>query len=65
MEKKMWEVGVRGNTWRMMKKMTGCAKSTVMLDGEISNYVDILQGVAQGCTDVRFHLVYSMYISTA
>ena len=33
-----------------MKSMTECARSAVMLDGEISNYVDILQGVAQGCT---------------
>ena len=36
--------------WRMMKKMTECARSAVMLDGDISKYVHILQGVAQGCT---------------
>ena len=31
--------------------MTECAKRAVrMLDGEISKYADILQGVAQGCT---------------
>ena len=33
-----------------MKNITECARSAVMLDGEISKYVDILQGVAQGCT---------------
>ena len=27
-----------------------CARSDVMLDGEISKRVDVLQGVAQGCT---------------
>ena len=32
------------------EKMTECAKSAMMLDGEISKYFDILQGVAQGCT---------------
>ena len=32
------------------KNMTECARSAAMLDGEISKYVDILQGVAQGCT---------------
>lgn len=48
--KKLWEIGIRGKMWRMMKSMTECARSAVMLDGEISNYVDILQGVAQGCT---------------
>ena len=32
-----------------MKNMTECARSAVMLDGELSNYVDILRGVVQGC----------------
>ena len=36
--------------WRMVKKMTECAKSAMMLDGEISKSVDILRGVAQGFT---------------
>ena len=27
-----------------------CARSAVMLDGEISKHVGISQGVAQGCT---------------
>ena len=30
--------------------MTECARSDAMLDGKVSNYEDILQGVAQGCT---------------
>ena len=34
----------------MMEINTECARSAVMLDGEISNFVDSLQGVAQGCT---------------
>ena len=33
-----------------MKNNAECATSAVKLDGEISKYVDILQGVAQGCT---------------
>ena len=32
------------------EKYDGGCESAVMLDGEIWNYVDILQGVAQGCT---------------
>ena len=48
--KNMWEIGIRGKMWSMMEKTTECARSAVMLDGEISKYVDILQGVAQGCT---------------
>ena len=34
---------------RMIKNMTECARSA-MLDEKISNYVDILQRVAQECT---------------
>ena len=30
---------------RMMKSMTECARSAVMLNGEISNHADILKGV--------------------
>ena len=48
--KKLWEIEIRGKMWGMMKRMTEGARSAVMLDGEISNHVDILQGVVQGCT---------------
>ena len=41
-------IGMRGKMWRMMTVITECARSAVMLDGEISRYVDISQGVAQG-----------------
>ena len=34
--------------WRIMKKMTERARSAVTRDGEMSKYVDILQGVEQG-----------------
>ena len=34
----------------MMNKMTECARSAVMLGGEISQHFDILREVAQGCT---------------
>ena len=44
------EVGVRGKTWTMMEIRTECARSPVVLDAEIATCVDILQGVAQGCT---------------
>ena len=33
----------------MMKNITECTMSAVMLDGELSKYIDILQGIAQGC----------------
>ena len=36
----------------MMKSTTECARSVLMLDGETPNYVEILQGVAQGRTSL-------------
>ena len=48
--KKLWDTGIRGKMWRMVKKMTECAKSAMMLNRELSKYFDVLQGVAQGCT---------------
>ena len=50
MWKKLWEIGIRGKMWEMIKRMTKCARSAVMLDGETSKYVDILRGIAQRCT---------------
>ena len=30
-EKNLWEIGIRGKMWRMMKKMTECARSAVVV----------------------------------
>ena len=46
--KNMWEIGIRGKMWRMMKNMTECTRRAVMLDGKYPNML-CLQGVAQGC----------------
>ena len=45
--KTLREIRIRGKMWRILEKMTECARSAVMLDGKM---LDILQGVAQGCT---------------
>ena len=51
MWEKLWEIGIRKERCkRMMKKMTKCARSAVMLDGVITNYVDTARGVAEGYT---------------
>ena len=50
LREKLWEIGSRGDTCRMVKKMTECARGAVMRDREISKCVDVLQGVVQGCT---------------
>ena len=50
MKKNMGKIGIRGKLWRMVKKMTECPRSAVMMDRKISKEVDIYKGVAQGCT---------------
>ena len=47
---KLWEFGVRGKTWRVIKRMYESSKSAVLLDGERSEAFDVEQGVAQGCS---------------
>ncbi|CAB1098869.1 unnamed protein product [Ectocarpus sp. CCAP 1310/34] len=48
--KQLSNYGIKGKMWRVLKKMTECTKSAVMLDGELSKFFDIEQGVPQGCT---------------
>ena len=45
----MWEIGIRGKMWRMTKNMTECARSAVMLDGEVSKYDTIFY---KECTEM-------------
>ncbi|CAB1106679.1 unnamed protein product [Ectocarpus sp. CCAP 1310/34] len=48
--KQLSKNGIKRKMWRVLKKMTECTKSAVMLDGELSKFFDIEQGVPQGCT---------------
>ena len=60
-----WVLGkygkLRGKMWRMIQKMTECVRSVVVLGGEISKGFDTLQGVARGCTLLRWTLVNRTY----
>ena len=38
LRKKLWEAVIEGKMWRMMETITECARSAVMLDGEISKF---------------------------
>ena len=50
--KKLWVIGIYMRKYVENEKniISECASTTVMLDGEISKYVDTSQGIAQGCT---------------
>ena len=47
---KLWDMGVKGRMWRVIKKMYESSKSAVLLEGEKSDTFTIEQGVAQGCS---------------
>ena len=55
---KMWELGVRGKMWRVIKEMY---RSAVLLDGESSEAFDVQQGVAQGCS--LSPILFSVFIN--
>ena len=43
---KLWDMGVKGRMWRIIKKMS---RSAALLEGEKSNSFNVEQGVVQGC----------------
>ena len=46
---KLWDMGVKGKMWRVIRKMYEGYKSMVLLDGKKSEEFNVKQGVAQGC----------------
>ena len=47
---KLWDLGVKGRMWHVIKKMYEVSRSTVLLEGEKSTTFSLEQGVAQGCS---------------
>ena len=47
---KLWDMGVKGRIWRVIKKMYESFRSAVLLQCEQSAAFNIEQGVAQGCS---------------
>ena len=52
---KMWDMGVRGKLWRVIRRMYDVSRSAVLLEGEKSaslSSFSVEQGVAQGCISI-------------
>ena len=47
---RMWEMGIQGKLWRVIRNIYNVNQSCVYLDGIKSQYFGITQGVAQFCT---------------
>ena len=58
---KLWELGIRGRMWRVIKNMYDITQSAVLLEGEVSEQFNIGQGVAQGCS--MSPILFSIFIN--
>ena len=47
----LWEMGIKGKLWRVIRNIYNVNQSCVYLDGIKTEYFGITQGVAQGCPD--------------
>jgi hypothetical protein len=60
MLKRLWEVGVRGKMWRVLKNSYESVKSCGAVNGGRSDWFDIEVGLRQGC--VLSPLIYNIFI---
>ena len=58
---KLWDMGVKGRMWRVIKKMYMSSRSAVLLEGEKSHSFNVDQGVAQGCS--LSPILFSVFIN--
>ena len=58
---KLWEMGVRGKVWRVIKQMYEFSRSAVFFEGEKSDTFSLEQGVAQGCS--LSPILFSVFIT--
>ena len=47
---KLWDMGVKGRMWCVIKKMHEASRSTVLLEEQKSVMFSVEQGEAQGCS---------------
>ena len=58
---KLWDMGVKGRMWRVIKKMYESSKSAELLEGEKLDGFKVEQGVAQGCS--LSPILFSVFIN--
>jgi hypothetical protein len=46
---KLWDCGIKGKAWRVIRDIYGHTESSVLVDGELSRWFSIAKGVRQGC----------------
>ena len=59
---KLWDMGVKGRMWRVIKKMYESSKSAVLLEGAKSDTFTIEQVVARVVVYPPYYFQYSLMI---
>ena len=57
----LWNMGVKGKMWHVIKTMYKSSRSKVLLEGEKFSTFSVEQRVAQGCS--LFPILFSVFIS--
>ena len=47
--KRLWDCDVRGKLWRIIRSLYRDTRLSVLVDGDMTRYVPVAQGVRQGC----------------
>ena len=58
---KLWDMGIKGKVWQIIKDMYKESRSVVFLEGQKSSSFKIEQGVAQGCS--LSPILFSVFIN--
>jgi hypothetical protein len=59
--KRLWDEGVRGRMWRVVKNMYSAVQSAVLVGEEQTEWFELNTGVRQGC--VMSPILFSLFIS--
>ena len=59
--KRLWDEGIRGKMWRVVKGMYGVVQSAVLVGDEQTEWFDLSTGVRQGC--VMSPILFSLFIN--
>ena len=58
---KLWDIGIKGWMWCVIKKIYMSSRSAVLLKGEKSDLFNVEQGMAQGCS--LSPILFSLFIN--
>ena len=59
--KRLWDEGIRGKMWRVVKEMYSTVQSAVLVGDEQTEWFDLSTGVRQGC--VMSPILFSLFIN--